>query len=43
MMLNSSTYGIPFYKLVGFLSVEEEKTRTGIGYTQMDYRSEGRT
>ena len=33
--LNSSPYGLPFYKAVGFVPTEEEKTVDGIRFTPM--------
>ena len=35
--LNSSPYGLPFYKAVGFVLTEEEKTVNGIRFTPMKY------
>ncbi len=35
--LNSSPYGLPFYKAVGFVPTEEEKTVNGIRFTPMKY------
>ena len=39
--LNSSPYGVPFYKAVGFVPTDEEKTVNGIRFTPMEYRIEG--
>lgn len=36
--VNSSPYGVPFYKAVGFETTEEEKTVNGIRFTPMEYR-----
>ena len=33
--LNSSPYGLPFYKAIGFVPTEEEKTVNGIRFTPM--------
>jgi GNAT superfamily N-acetyltransferase len=38
--LNSSPYGLPFYKAIGFVPTDEEKTVNGIRFTPMKY--EGR-
>ena len=35
--LNSSPYGLPFYKAIGFVSTDEEKTVNGIRFTPMKY------
>ena len=35
--INSSPYGLPFYKAVGFVPTEEEKTVNGIRFTPMKY------
>ena len=35
--LNSSPYGLPFYKAVGFVAADEEKTIDGIRFTPMKY------
>ena len=35
--LNSSPYGLPFYKAVGFVPTDEEKTVNGIRFTPMKY------
>ena len=35
--LNSSPYGLPFYKAIGFAATEEEKTVNGIRFTPMKY------
>ena len=35
--LNSSPYGLPFYKAVGFVATDEEKTIDGIRFTPMKY------
>ena len=39
--LNSSPYGVPFYKAVGFVPTDEEKTVNGIRFTPMEFRIEG--
>ena len=36
--VNSSPYGVPFYKAIGFVTVDEEKTVNGIRFTPMEYR-----
>ena len=38
--LNSSPYGLPFYKAIGFVPTDEERTVNGIRFTPMKY--EGR-
>ena len=38
--LNSSPYGLPFYKAIGFVPTDEERTVNGIRFTAMKY--EGR-
>ncbi|MBR4245532.1 MAG: GNAT family N-acetyltransferase [Treponema sp.] len=35
--LNSSPYGLPFYKALGFLPTDKEKTIGGIRFTPMKY------
>ncbi len=35
--LNSSPYGLPFYKAIGFVSTEDEKTVKGIRFTPMKH------
>jgi GNAT superfamily N-acetyltransferase len=35
--LNSSPYGLPFYKAIGFVPTDEEKTVNGIRFTPMNY------
>lgn len=35
--LNSSPYGLPFYKALGFLPTDKEKTVNGIRFTPMKY------
>ncbi len=35
--LNSSPYGLPFYKAIGFVPIDEEKTVNGIRFTPMKY------
>ena len=35
--LDSSPYGIPFYKAIGFVPTDEEKTVNGIRFTPMKY------
>ena len=37
--LNSSPYGLPFYKAIGFVPIDEEKTVNGIRFTPMKYES----
>ena len=37
--LNSAPYGLPFYKAIGFVPAEEEKTVNGIRFTPMRYVS----
>ncbi|MCR5403178.1 MAG: GNAT family N-acetyltransferase [Butyrivibrio sp.] len=34
--------GLPYYKAVGFVPTDEEKTVNGIRFTPMAYRAEGR-
>ena len=41
--LNSSPYGVPFHKVVGFKPADEEKTAGGIRFTPVEYRVEGRS
>lgn len=42
--LNSSPYGLPFYKAIGFLPTEEEQLVKGIRFTPMKYEEKyGRT
>lgn len=38
--LNSSPYGLPFYKVIGFMPTDEEKTVNGIRFTPMEYVAE---
>ena len=38
--VNSSTYGLGFYKKLGFVPTEEEKTINGIRFTPMIYERE---
>ena len=38
--LNASPYGLPFYKAIGFVPTDEEKTVNGIRFTPMEYRQE---
>ena len=38
--LNASTYGLPFYKAIGFVPTDKEKTVNGIRFTPMKYRQE---
>ena len=38
--LNSSPFGLPFYKAIGFGATDEEKTVNGIRFTPMEF--EGR-
>jgi GNAT superfamily N-acetyltransferase len=40
LTLNSSPYGLPFYKAIGFAATDEEKTVNGIRFTPMEF--EGR-
>ena len=40
--LNSSPYGLPFYKVIGFVPTDEEKTVNGIRFTPMKYEGKGR-
>lgn len=35
--LNSSPYGVPFYKAIGFVPTDEEQTVNGIRFTPMKY------
>ena len=35
--LNSSPYGLPFYKAIGFVPTDEERTVNGIRFTAMKY------
>ena len=35
--LNSSPYGLPFYKTIGFVATDEEETVNGIRFTPMKY------
>ncbi len=35
--LNSSPYGLPFYKAIGFVPTDEERTVNGIRFTPMKY------
>ena len=37
--LNSSPYGLPFYKAIGFAETEPEKTVNGIRFTPMVYKN----
>ncbi|SDF95163.1 Acetyltransferase (GNAT) domain-containing protein [Selenomonas sp. WCT3] len=39
--LNSSPYGVPFYKVVGFAPTDEEMTVNGIRFTPMEYNEQG--
>lgn len=39
--LNSSPYGVPFYKVVGFAPTDEEMTVNGIRFTSMEYNEQG--
>ena len=36
--LNSSPYGLLFYKAIGFMPTDEEKTVNGIRFTPMQYK-----
>lgn len=38
--LNSSPYGLPFYKALGFETADSEQTVNGIRFTPMIYRAE---
>ena len=38
--LNSSPYGVPFYRAIGFVPTDEEKTVNGIQFTPMEYKAE---
>ena len=38
--LNSSPYGVPFYRAIGFVPTDEEKTVNGIRFTPMEYKAE---
>ena len=40
--LNSSPYGLPFYKVIGFVPTDEEKTVNGIRFTPMKTVRKGR-
>ena len=40
--LNSSPYGRPFYKAIGFVPTDEEKTVNGIRFTPMKYEGKER-
>ena len=35
--LNSSPYGLPFYKAIGFVPTDEEKTVNGNRFTPMKF------
>ena len=35
--LNSSPYGVPFYKALGFVATDKEQTINGIRFTPMQY------
>ena len=37
LTLNSPPYGLPFYKAIGFVPTDEEKTVNGIRFTPMKY------
>ncbi len=37
LTLNSSPYGLPFYKAIGFVPTDEETTVNGIRFTPMKY------
>ena len=39
--LNSSPYGLPFYKALGFAGTDGEQTMNGIRFTPMEYGAEG--
>ena len=36
--LNSSPYGLPFYKAIGFTATDSEQTVNGIRFTPMEYK-----
>ncbi len=36
--LNSAPFGLPFYKALGFVPTEDEKTVNGIRFTSMEYK-----
>ena len=36
--LNSSPYGLPFYKALGFTATDSEQTVNGIRFTPMEYK-----
>ena len=36
--LNSSPYGLPFYKALGFVATDSEQTVNGICFTPMEYK-----
>lgn len=38
--LNSSPYGVPFYKVVGFTATDREQTVNGIRFTPMVYKGD---
>lgn len=38
--LNSSPYGVPFYRAIGFVPTDEEKSVNGIRFTPMEYKAE---
>ena len=40
--LNSSPYGLPFYKALGFTATDCEQTVNGIRFTPMEYRDQDR-
>ena len=42
LTLNSSPYGFPFYKAIGFVPTDEEKTVNGIRFTPMKTVRKGR-
>ena len=42
LTLNSSPYGLPFYKAIGFVPTDEEKTVNGIRFTPMKTVRNGR-
>ena len=42
LTLNSSPYGLPFYKAIGFVPTDEEKTVNGIRFTPMKTVRKGR-
>ena len=41
--LNSSPYGLPFYKAIGFTATDRELTANGIRFTPMEYNEQEET